>query len=66
MKRFFSLPIHIQLATLALLLALPTIGIIFYSGLDQRQDALSGATKNIQELANNIGLAQDQFLNSNQ
>lgn len=66
MKRFFSLPIHNQLATLALLLALPTIGIIIYSGLDQRQDALNGATKNIQELANNIGLAQDQFLVSNQ
>ncbi|GFE57326.1 sensor histidine kinase [Geobacter sp. AOG1] len=66
MKRFLSLPIRIQLATLALLLALPTIGIIIYSGLDQRQDALNTATKNIQELANNIGLAQDQFLNSTQ
>lgn len=66
MKRFLALPIRIQLATLALLLALPALGIIVYSGRDQRQDALNDATKNIQELANNIGLAQDQFLNSNQ
>ncbi len=62
MNRFFSLPINIQLATLAILLALPAIGIIVYSGLDQRQDALNAATRNIQELANNIGLDQDKFL----
>ncbi len=55
-----------QLATLALLLALPTTGIIVYSGLNQRQEALDVATKNIRELANNIGLAQDQFLSSSQ
>ncbi|RII28836.1 MAG: hypothetical protein CXR31_02895 [Geobacter sp.] len=66
MNRFFSLPINMQLATLALLLALPTTGIIVYSGLNQRQEALDVATKNIRELANNIGLAQDQFLSSSQ
>ncbi|HYQ61546.1 MAG TPA: sensor histidine kinase, partial [Desulfatiglandales bacterium] len=66
MKRFFSLPINVQLAMLLLLLTLPAVGIIIHSGLKQRQDALTAAKNNIQELANNIGLDQDKFLSSTQ
>ena len=58
MYRFFSLPIKAQLCLMAFLVALPAAGIIIYSGLDQRSNAMTEARTESQKLADNIATEQ--------
>jgi len=51
MLRFLSLPIRMQLLLIVLIAALPAAGIILYTGLEQRNDAMKEARQETQKLA---------------
>jgi diguanylate cyclase (GGDEF)-like protein/PAS domain S-box-containing protein len=57
MIRFSTAPIRIQLIVLAVLLTLPALGIIIYSGLKQRSDDYRQAVVESQKLADNLTAA---------
>jgi C4-dicarboxylate-specific signal transduction histidine kinase len=62
MSRFVRLPIRIQLILLAILLALPALGIIVYSGLQKRGEDYNKAAIESQKLADNLAAAQENFV----
>ena len=58
MSNFFSLPIRTQLYLMAFIVALPAAGIIVYSGLDQRKNAITEARTESKKLVDNIATEQ--------
>jgi len=52
--RFFSLSIRTQLFLLAFIMALPAAGIIVYSGIQTRENAITAAKNETQKLADSI------------
>ncbi|GFE58805.1 ATP-binding protein [Geobacter sp. AOG1] len=63
MTKFLNLPIRSQLIILAVLLTLPALGIIVYSGLKQRADAYDDAVVESQKLADNLAAQQESLTN---
>ena len=61
MLRFFSWPIRIHLVMLASLLALPSVGLIFYSGIAERDAAIQDAERECLKIANVIANEQDNL-----
>ncbi|MBK5274560.1 MAG: HAMP domain-containing protein [Desulfuromonadales bacterium] len=59
MIRFSRLPIRIQLISLAILLTLPAVGIIVYSGLKERAQNYHTAEIESQKLADNLAAEQE-------
>ena len=64
MYRFLALPIRIQLWLIATIVGLPAAGMIIYTGLDQRKDAISDARLESQKLAENIASEQQALVAS--
>jgi len=64
MYRFISLPIRRQLYLIAFIVGLPAAGIIIYSGLDQRKNAMLEARTESQKLADNIATEQQSLVAS--
>jgi len=62
MARFSSLQIRTQLLMLALLLALPALGIIIYSGLKERSNDYRKAIITSQTLVDGLGEKMDQLV----
>lgn len=61
--RFSNLSIRTQLILLAVLLTLPALGIIVYSGLEQRTDDYQHAVIESQRLADNLAAQQEILTN---
>lgn len=59
---FINWSVRTQLLFLAILLTLPSLGIIVYSGLKERQDALSAAARETQSLVDNIAAEQHNLV----
>ncbi|MCM0082946.1 PAS domain-containing protein [Geomonas sp. Red32] len=59
MSRFTQLPIRIQLLAIAILLTLPALGIILYSGLRARHESYRNAEIETQKLADNLAARQE-------
>lgn len=66
MTRFSNLPIRTQLLMLALLLALPALGIIIYSGLKIRNADYRKAVVESQKLADNLAESQEDIVKETQ
>ena len=64
MHRFFALSIRTQLYIMAFIVALPAAGIIIYSGLDQRQNAIDEARTESKKLVDNIAAEQQALVAS--
>ena len=62
MTRFSRLPIRIQLVSLAILLTLPAVGIIVYSGLKERSGDYHKAEIESQKLADNLAVEQKSLV----
>ncbi|GFO55263.1 hypothetical protein GMSM_22700 [Geomonas sp. Red276] len=62
MSRFTKLPIRIQLLVIAILLTLPALGIIVYSGLRARHESYRNAEIETQKLADNIAARQESLI----
>jgi len=60
--RFFTLPIRTQLLIFAILLTLPALGIIVYSGLKVRADDYSKAVIESQKLADSLADKQEYLV----
>jgi C4-dicarboxylate-specific signal transduction histidine kinase len=58
---FSNQPIRVQLIALAILLTLPAVGIIVYSGLKERTDDYRKAAVETQRLADNLAAEQDNI-----
>jgi len=61
MTRFSNAPVRIQLIVLAVLLTLPALGIIIYSGLKQRSEDYLHAAVESRKLAENLTTAIDDL-----
>jgi C4-dicarboxylate-specific signal transduction histidine kinase len=59
---FSNLPIRLQLVVLAVLLTLPALGIIVYSGLKERKDDYRKAVIESQSLADHIAAEQESLV----
>jgi len=62
MHRFLALPLRIHLLLLVVILTLPTLGIIIYSGFAQREAALREATRETVKLAYTIASEQENLV----
>lgn len=64
MRRFFfpNLPIRLQLIILAVLLTLPSLGLIVYSGLKERDDDYKKAAVESQKLADHLAAEQEHLV----
>lgn len=62
MFTFINWPVRIQLLFLAILLTLPSLGIIIYSGLRERRDAFNSAARETQKLVDNIAAEQHNLV----
>ena len=62
MKRFLPVSIRGQLFLMALIIAVPAAGIIVYSGLDQRRQAIHQAETQTQKLADTIVSEQNNLV----
>ena len=62
MHRFLALSLRIHLLLLVIILTLPTLGIIIYSGLAQREAALREATRQTLKLADTVASAQEDLV----
>ncbi len=60
---FSNLPIRLQLIVLAVLLTLPALGIIVYTGLKERDDDYRKAVIESQKLADHLAAEQENFVN---
>ena len=63
---FSNLPIRVQLIVLAILLTLPALGTIVYSGLKERKDDYRNAAIESQKLADNVAAEQENLVNETQ
>lgn len=54
MRKFMALPIRVHMFLLVLLLALPAIGVIVYSGIRQREEAIIDAGEDVEKRAHEI------------
>jgi hypothetical protein len=59
---FSNLPIRMQLIVLAILLTLPALGIIVYTGLKTRSDDYNKAVIESQKLADNLAAEQENLV----
>ncbi|NJD91297.1 MAG: HAMP domain-containing protein, partial [Geobacter sp.] len=66
MTRFSNLPIRTQLLMLALLLTLPALGVIIYSGLKIRNADYRKAVVESQKLADNLAESQEEIVRETQ
>lgn len=62
MPRFTNLPIRTQLMSLAIMLVLPAVGVIVYSGMQKRSEDYRKAAIESQKLADNLAAAQENFV----
>lgn len=62
MARFYAMPIRVQLLLMAFIVALPAMGIILYSGLEQRKEAIKNARTETRKLADNIASEQQNLV----
>lgn len=62
MARFYAMSIRLQLLLMAFIVALPAIGIIVYSGLEQRKEAINNARTETRKLADNIAFEQQNMV----
>jgi signal transduction histidine kinase len=62
MGKFTTMSIRAQLYLMAFIVALPAAGIIVYSGLDQRNNAMIGARTESGKLADNIATEQQSLV----
>jgi len=62
MARFYAMSIRAQLLLMAFILALPAMGIIIYSGLEQRKEAINNARTETRKLAYNIVSEQQNMV----
>ncbi|HBA70782.1 MAG: hypothetical protein A2X82_13090 [Geobacteraceae bacterium GWC2_55_20] len=58
MKKLFSLPIRVQLNLITLVIALPAIAIIVFTGMQQRNRAVSEAYSQTRQLAERVAAEQ--------
>ncbi len=63
---FSNLSIRVQLIALAILLTLPALGIIVYSGLKERDDDYRKAAIETQKLADNLAAGQESLVHEAQ
>jgi C4-dicarboxylate-specific signal transduction histidine kinase len=61
--RFSNLPIRKQLIVLAILLTLPALGIIIYTGIKERNDDYHKALVESQKLVDSVAARQEELLN---
>ena len=66
MFTFINWSVRAQLLFLAILLTLPSLGIIVYSGLKERRDALNSAARETQKLVDNIAAEQHNLVIASQ
>jgi PAS domain S-box-containing protein len=66
MSRFTMLPIRMQLLALAVLLTLPALGIIVYSGVKDRNEHYHAAAIETQKLADNLAARQENIITEGQ
>ena len=62
MNRLFSLSIRAQLLLIVFIVALPAAGIITYSGIELRAEAIKDARRDTQKLAGNIAAEQQSMV----
>lgn len=62
MPRFAILPIRLQLLTLAVLLTLPALGVIVYSGMKERSELSRHAEIETQKLADSLAARQENII----
>ena len=62
MARFYAMSIRAQLLLMAFIVALPAMGIIIYSGLEQRKEAINNARVETKKLADNIASEQQNLV----
>jgi len=62
MLRFALLPIRVQLLVLSVLLTLPAVGIIVYSGINDRNERYNAAVVETQKLADNLAARQENII----
>lgn len=60
--KFSNLSIRLQLIVLAVLLTLPALGVIVYSGLDQRKNDYNNAVIESQKLADHLAAEQERLV----
>jgi len=64
--RFFSISIRVQLVLIVLIIALPAAGVIVYSGIKLRNEAVRVALMDSQRLADSMALQQQSMVASAQ
>ena len=62
MRRFCELPIRFHLLALAIVLTLPALGIILYSGIKERNARYQDAVVETQKLADNLASRQENLI----
>ena len=62
MARLYTISIRAQLLLMAFVVALPAMGIIIYSGLEQRKEAINNARIETKKLADNIVFEQQNLV----
>ena len=62
MTKFYAMSIRTQLLLMAFVVALPAMGIIIYSGLEQRKEAINNARIETKKLADNIASEQQNLV----
>ena len=62
--RFFSISIKVQLVLIVLIIALPATGVIIYSGVKLRNEAVKMALMDSQRLADSMALQQQNMIAS--
>ena len=62
MNRFFSISIRVQLVSIVLIIALPAAGMIVYSGIRLRNEAVKAAISDSQRLADSMSLQQQNLV----
>jgi len=66
MTSFFSMSIRKQLYLMALILALPAVILVIYSGLEKRNEDIEESRENIYQLAENIASEQKNLVAGSQ
>src|SRR5208283_752528 len=66
MTRLVSMSIKAQILLIVLIVAVPAAGIIVYSGIQTREEAIHDARMETQRLADNIAAEQQNFITSAQ
>jgi two-component system cell cycle sensor histidine kinase/response regulator CckA len=66
MKRLFSLSIQAQLLLITLIVAIPAAGVLIYSGIELREEAVQDARKETQKLAGSIAAEQQGLITAAQ